>query len=294
MLKPAMRIGYRFFGKYVHNYRQHIQPLADRLKIARIPYTVEEYVAGIVLFVIIAFTVPFIASFSMFSLAYGAPILTSLSLSFVISVSISGITWIVLMNYPNYVAKNRGEEIHARLAFTVTHMSTLAGTGISPVVVFKALTKFRDYGEISRECAFIVKDVEVFGKDLYTAIMDAARHSPSKLWSEILWGIVSTLRSGGNLHTYLSEKARQLVELHEREEKKAVETLNILTEIFMVVFVLAPIMGVMIVVFMSMFGGVMFGGDPKLLLMVFIYFILPIIGAGFLIMGELSKPKEVL
>jgi len=294
MLKPVMRIGYRVFGKRVHEHRANLQPLADRLKLARLPYTVEEYVSGTILLTLIAFLVSFIASLSMFVMVYGYNPATSIVVAFILSVSISGLVWAGLMGYPGYVANNRKDEIDSRLAYAVTHMATLAGTGIPPIVLFKALTRFKDYGEISKECAYIVRDVEVFGKDLYSAIADAARYSPSKLWSEVLWGIVSTLRSGGNLRQYLADKARQLVEMHERQEKKAMETLNVLTEIFMVVFVLAPVTGVIMIVFMSMIGGSVFGMDARVLLLFIIYFVLPIIGMGFLILGNLSKPREVL
>jgi len=294
MLKPVMRIGYRIFGKHVHKYRANLQPLADRLKLARLPYTVEEYVSGTILLTLIAFLVSFIASLSMFAMVYGYSPATSVVVAFILSVSISGLVWAGLMGYPGYVANNRKDEIDSRLAYAVTHMATLAGTGIPPIVLFKALTRFKDYGEISKECAYIVRDVEVFGKDMYSAIADAARYSPSKLWSEVLWGIVSTLRSGGNLRQYLADRARQLVEMHERQEKKAMETLNVLTEIFMVVFVLAPVIGVIMIVFMSMIGGTLFGVDLKILLIFIVYFILPVVGVGFLMLGSMSKPKEVI
>lgn len=294
MLKPLMRIGYRFFGKRVHRYRARLQPLADRLKVARLPYSVEEYVAGVVLLTLLAFIVSFTTAAVMFAAVYKYNIVTSIAVALILSVSIAGLVWMGLMGYPGYVAGNRRDEIEARLAFAVTHMATLAGTGIPPIVMFKALTRFKDYGEISKECAYIVRDVEVFGKDLYTAIADAARYSPSKAWSDVLWGIVSTLRSGGNLRAYLSEKARQLVEMHEREEKKAMETLNVLTEIFMVIFVLAPITGVIMIVFMSLLGGTVFGVDPRTLLLFVIYFLLPVVGLGFLMVGNMSKPREVL
>ncbi len=294
MLKPVMRMGYRIFGSHVHRRRQRLQGLADRLKVARLPYTVEEYVSGILLLTILAFVVSFSTALLLFVGIYRTEPVTAVAVSGILAVSISGLVWAGLMGYPGYVAGNRREEIDSRLAFAVTHMATLAGTGIPPIVMFRALTRFKDYGEISKECAYIVRDVEVFGKDLYTAIADAARYSPSKLWSEVLWGIVSTLRSGGDLRRYLSEKAQQLVEMHEREEKKAMETLNVLTEIFMVVFVLAPVTGVIMIVFMSMLGGSVFGLNPRLLLLFTIYFLLPIVGIGFIILGNLSKPREVL
>jgi len=294
MLKQVTRKGYKFFGKYVHKYRHRLQSLAEQLKIARMPYTVEEYVAGAVLVAICVFALSFVFFLLVFMLLYKYSFLVSLISSLVLAVVLSALFLTAFIGYPKFIAKWRSKEINARLVFALTHMATMAGTGVPPIAVFKAIARFEDYGEIARECAFIVRDVEIFGKDIYSAIMDAARYSPSKLWSEVLWGIISTLRSGGDLRAYLSDKAYQLMDLHEREEKRIIETLNLMTEVFMVVFVLAPVVGVIMVVLMSLLGGTVFGADAKGFLPFLIYVILPIVGIVFLAIGELSKPKEVL
>lgn len=294
MMKQVMRKGYKLFGKYIHRYRPYLKPLADRLKIARLPYTVEEYAAGAVLLSLSTFVFFFIVLTGVFSIIFKYSIVVTLFLSIAFAVLASCLVLGVVIAYPDVVARQRGAEIEVCLVYALMHMATLAGTGVSPLVLFRAISRFGEYGEISRECAFIVRDVEVFGKDLYTAIMDAARYSPSKVWAEILWGIVSTLRSGGNLREYLSEKAHQLMELHEREEMRAIETLDLLTEIFMVLFVLAPVVGAVMVVFMGMVGGNVFGVDARSVLTLLVYFVLPAIGIVFILLADMSKPKEVL
>jgi len=272
MLKPITTLAYRYFGAYVHKYRPRMQRLADRLKIARLPYSVEEYVSAIILLTILAFATSFSSAFF----------------------PISGLVAIGMIGYPGYLISQRRQDIDARITYATTHMATLAGTGIPVIAIFRALTKFHDYGEISKECDYIIRDVELFGKDIYTAISDAARYSPSRVWAELLWGMVSTLRSGGDLRAYLSERAKAYVAMHEEEEKRAIEALNIVTEIFMVLFILAPIVGVIMIVFMSMMGGTIMGIDAKSFLFLIVYLILPVLGVGFVAVAESQKPKEVI
>jgi flagellar protein FlaJ len=294
MLKPVMRIAYRYFGKYVHRRRDRFTRLSEELKVARLPYTVEEYVSAIILFSILSFVTSFATAFFLLFSIYKYPAIISAVLSFLVAVSITGLVFVGLVVYPRYVVGQRKEDIEGRITYATTHMATLAGTGIPVVAIFRAISRFSEYGEISKECEYIVRDVEVFGKDIYTAIADAARYSPSRVWSEVLWGMVATLRSGGNLRAYLSERARALVQMHEEEEKRAMEALNVVTEIFMVLFVLAPIVGVIMVVFMSMMGGTVLGLPAVTFLYLLEYLLLPIVGSIFIAIAEAKKPKEVI
>ena len=294
MLKPITTLAYRYFGAYVHKYRFRLQRLADRLKIARLPYSVEEYVAAIILLTILAFLTSFSSAFFLLYSIYRYSVAVSAVLSLLTSVSISGLVAIGMIGYPGYLVGRRRQDIDARITYATTHMATLAGTGIPVIAIFRAIAKFRDYGEISKECDYIVRDVELFGKDIYTAISDAARYSPSRVWAELLWGMLSTLRSGGNLRAYLSERAKAYVEMHEEEEKRAIEALNVVTEIFMVLFILAPIVGVIMIVFMSMMGGNIFGMTANAFLFLLVYILLPVMGLVFVAIAENQKPKEVI
>ncbi len=294
MLKPITKLAYRYFGSYVHRHRDRLKRLSDHLKVARMPYSVEEYVAGIILLTIVALFTSFSSAFFLLFSVYRYSIPIALFLALFVSISIAGLVPIGLLSYPSYIISQRKQDIEARITYATTHMATLAGTGIPVIAIFRAITKFHDYGEISRECEYIVRDVEVFGKDIYTAISDAARHSPSRVWAELLWGIVATLRSGGNLRAYLSERAKAYIQMHEEEEKRAMESLNVVTEIFMVLFVLAPIIGVIMVVFMSMMGGKIFGLSARAFLTFLVYFLLPLVGVTFIAIAESQKPKEVI
>jgi len=293
MIRAFSRFAYRLLGAWIHRRREQFEPLSEEMRKARLGIPLEEYVAAVILGTAVLFIVLLPLSYIFFAIVYAYPLPFAVVSAIIISSTVAILFFVFAMNYPILRARSRGENIDAHLPHAVIHMATLAGTGTPPIVMFKAITRMKEYGEISTECASIVRDVEVFGKDLFTALADAARRSPSKHWAELLWGIITTLRTGGNLRQFLSDKAEEFVHVAEQEERKAMEFLSLISEIYMVVFILAPIMGVLMVSLMGFFGGLTLGMSPRTLLALLVYFALPLTGAVFIILATVGKPKEV-
>ncbi len=293
MIRAFSRLAYRIFGFAVHKYRGHFQLLAQEMRKARLGIPVEEYVSAVLLASVLAFLVLLPLSLALFVYVYRYTLPFAVLSALIVSVSAPALLFLVLMNYPILRARSRADNIDAHLPHAVIHMATLAGTGTPPITIFRALMGMKEYGEIAAECATIVRDVEIFGKDLFTALADAARRSPSRHWSEVLWGIITTLRTGGDLRAFLSDKAEEFVHLAEQMERRAMENLSLLSEIYMVVFVLAPIIGVLMVALMGFFGGLALGIPPRLLLILLVYFALPLAGILFVILASTGRPKEV-
>ena len=291
MLQGMAKIAYRLFGKYIYKHRSKFAKLQEEMKKARLPYSLDEYISLSILLSIIMFF--FVLSFLLLFLRFPVPL--RILFSVFTSLGVSVIIFIYLLNYPRVVAYNRAAKIDKVLPYAVTHMSTLAGSGIAPHHIFRIMGKISKYGEISRECRIIYRDVSIVGKDIFTAISDAAKSSPSRLWAEVLWGISSTLHSGGSLRDYLYMKSRELRSYVERKEREAVETMNLFTEIYLILFVLTPILAAIMLLLMGMLsGGRIFGMKPEQLFGLLVYIVMPITGIVFLVVADSLRPREVL
>ena len=291
MLKGLARFSYRLLGRIVFRYREHFTHLIEDLKKARLPYTMDEYVSLAILLSIVTFLV----SYPIIVAVLGNVSVLTIILGFILSSAVSLLVLLNFLNYPKLVARNRAYDIESLLPYALTHMATLAGSGIPPHHVFRIMGKIERYGEISKECGIIYKDVSVLGKDLFTALSDAAKASPSRIWTEVLWGISSTLRSGGSLREYLYNKSRELQTLLERKEKEAVETMNLLTDIYLILFVLSPILAAVIIMLTSMLaGGTILGIPPMTLFGLLVYIVMPVIGFVFLLVADNIRPREVV
>ena len=291
MLQGISKIAYRLFGRYIYKHRSRFAKLQEEMKKARLPYSLDEYVSLAILLSILMFF--FVLSFLLLFLTFPLPLRVLFSLF--TALGVSAITFIYFLNYPHIVAYTRASSIDAVLPYAITHMSTLAGSGIAPHHIFRIMGKIPKYGEISRECRIIYRDVSVVGKDIFTAISDAAKSSPSRLWAEVLWGISSTLHSGGSLRDYLYMKSRELMSYIERKEREAVETMNLFTEVYLILFVLTPILAAIMLLLMGMLsGGTVFGMRPEQLFGLLVYIVMPIIGVVFLLVADNLRPREVV
>ena len=65
------------------------------------------------------------------------------------------------------------------LPYAITYMQALSST-IVLYDIFRSVYEAEDlYGEVSRECGIIVRDVELFGEDLLSAMSDVIAITPS-------------------------------------------------------------------------------------------------------------------
>ncbi len=288
MLKQLSKVAYRLFGKYVYKYRDEFLWLFEDIKKARLPYSLDEYLSLIVLISILVFLLSFTGSFMLFNIN---DVLIRMFLSILVSIGIVSLTISYFMNYPRLKAISRASEIDSVLPLAVMHMATLAGSGIPPQHIFRIMGKIERYGEISKDCDAIYRDITIGGKDIFTAISDAAKMSPSHLWTEILWGMESTLRAGGSLRDYFYTKSRELQSYLERKYKESEETMNMITEMYLIIFVVGPIFAAIMLILSSFMGGV--GFDPIVLFSLLTYVIIPVVGIIFLLLAESAKPRGV-
>jgi len=144
------------------------------------------------------------------------------------------------------------------------------------------------YGEFGEEIKRIDTDVRIFGFDINTALERAIERTPSKNMKELLWGMLSTNRSGGNMSEFLEEKSKSLIAEYRRRLYEFAHSLTIYIEIYLTSIVLGAVFFVILTAIMSGLSG---GFGNVLLLQTFLIFIfLPVISAVFLYLIKISSP----
>ena len=151
----------------------------------------------------------------------------------------------------------------------------MAIAGVSPAEIFQSLSTVNVYGEIQKEAKKIAKEITIMGTDSITAIKHAITISPSKKFSAFLQGIIGTIQSGSDLHTYLANVAEKYMEDDLNERKKDLDLLGIIAEVLVLAVIAFPILLVIILTVMGFFGGSM--EDSFSLLLIFSFLILPTI-----------------
>lgn len=204
-----------------------------------------------------------------------------LLLAFVIYV----VTYIV----PDMRAGTRARDIESKLPYALNYISTMASAGISPDRIFESLSKQAVYGEVANEAAWITRDIELLGQDLVTALATAIDRSPSLKFQDFLQGAITALTSGEDLKQYFLSKSEQFVRENRQVQERFLDNLGVLAESFVTVVVAAPLL---LIVLLSVM--IMFGGNPQSTLTmgyVMVVFMLPLAMTAFALTIKSMTPE---
>ncbi len=203
------------------------------------------------------------------------------------------LTVIGFYSYPIYRADSLKRSLEDGLPFTAGYMSILAGAGVLPGFIFRSIAQVDSSLAVSSEARDIVRDIELFGFDVISALEAASERTPSERFKELLEGLVATIHSGGSLAKYLRDRSRQYMKLKRIALRRFSDTLAVLAEFYVTLIVAGSLIFVVMLSVMAMLGG---GGsgllDPSLLLHLLTYVGLPIGSVVFLIILDTVSPKR--
>lgn len=185
--------------------------------------------------------------------------------------------FLCLYFYPALEASGRKNKINLDLPYAVTYMQALSST-ITLYGVIRSVYEAEDlYREVSKEFGLIVRDVEVFGEDLLTAIENTIESTPSENFRELLNDLALIYRSGGNVSEFFNAKSESYREIARQELDSLLQFLEMIAEVYVTAFVAGPIAIIIMLVAQNLSGQNSLGN-----LMPLLYIFLPL-GAIILI-----------
>ena len=194
--------------------------------------------------------------------------------------------------YPLYRSDKLRRDLEDELPFTTGYMSILTSAGVSPEKIFHSLSELSIPLTVSAEAKDIVRNVNLFGKDIISALEEESNRTPSARFREMLEGFISTIHSGGSSTAYLREKSRQYMKLKRISLKKFSDTLSVLSEFYVALLLTGPLLLVVMLSVMAMLGGGNLGMlSPDLLLGLLTYLGLPLGAIIFLIILDAVTPR---
>jgi len=194
--------------------------------------------------------------------------------------------------YPVYCADKHKRELDDELPFTTGYMAILANAGVSPEKIFHSLSNLNVPLAASAEAKEVVKNINLFGLDVISALKKASSRTPSEKFRDTIEGIISTIHTGGNLGGFLRQKFKTAMKLKRLSLKKYADSLSVLSEVYVALLLTGPLLLVIMVSVMSVLGG---GGlgilSPDLLLSLLTYLLIPVCAVIFLIILDSTSPK---
>lgn len=280
-----------FFGDTADKYGDYFKEVRTNLEKADINILFRTYVAQIFLTSILA-TITTILVLGVILYSFGVTFLLSAVLMVTVPSIMGLMTMTFLYLYPSRLADQRGDNIDRNLPFALNQMSAVASSGIPPSSMFKLLTNFDEYEEISNEAEQIITKIEIFGEDLTTALREVGQTTPSDRFKEVIYGMISTIETGGNLNDFLEEQSESALFDYRMRRQKQIENLSAFASFYTAILVAAPLFLIAIMAVINMIGGNLVGYAIEDIINTGIYVIIPIINTLFVTMLHI-KYQEI-
>jgi len=223
----------------------------------------------IIAIVVLPFSLPIIIRISFLSLG-------NFLLSFMFAALSSIFTLILIYIYPGIKGSNRRIPIEINLPYISSFLTLLSSSNVSPRTIFRSVARIDTLREVRQEFSNVVRDVEIFGQDLLTSILENAKNTPSERLREILTGYVATVRTGGDPTEYLRISTENVMKEKMVKLDVMLESLSAMAEIYIMVLVAMPLLFVVMFATLGMLGG---AGvlNPGLMLYLLAYLGIPIL-----------------
>ena len=183
-------------------------------------------------------------------------------------------------------ANSKKTGIERALPFAVFFMATASSSGIHPVEIFKTLSKRK--GIIGEEAGKIYSSTKALGMNLTDAMARASSRSPSPLWADLLWGMISVITTGGDLEDYLNSKTRTYMTQYRLSLNDFAKRVSLYTEIYITLVMVGTLFFIVLTAIMSPLGGM----DILMLQTFVVFFVTPMVSVAYIVLLKGSSPTE--
>jgi len=214
-------------------------------------------------------------------------VLAEFSLIVLVSLACFLTMFLLFILYPRVKGWERKKGIDGHLPYAICWMSFMATTGVIPYMIFRKLAETEEFfGEVSQDAKLVVKDVELLGFDFISALRNLASNTPSTHMRTFIQGAVTNALSGSEMGTYFVNKGREAMEENRRKFAEFIEALGLISEVYIIGLVAAPLL--VIVMFAAM---MMLGGVSPMILMAIIYGFIPLGSMMFILLTDSLTPE---
>ena len=282
-LKAPWLLAYRYLGTRIQSILPYFADLAPTMQKGALKISLQSYVSMLILLSATSTIVSFAIVASILS-ALGAEVLLALVYGLGSAILLGAMVFALLYFLPSLLASSRRKKMDLELPYVASHMSILATAGIAPTRMFKLLEDSKTTPEVASDSNEVVRDVEVLGQDIMTALEAERDRSPSSIFADLLEGLVAAIRSGGSLKSYLLDATHTIMDLRRLAAKQLIESLSVFAESYVSLMIVFPLLVIVMFSVMALIGTAL-GGMSVTMLMAFVtYGLIPICGMAVIVM----------
>lgn len=280
--KTSERIFSLFLEDKKSGFLENLQMQLDRadMDLSSAAYTSEVFFLGLIVGIVFA-----IVALTAYLLKFHPPVVAlALPTSIILVIGIG-------LYLPQMRSSSRGKKIDENLGSALAFISAMSNADVPINTIMVKLSSMNEYGEVSREASKIANRTELMGMDIFSAIEEVARKSPSVEWQKFLQGAVTASAAGARLKPYFVNKAMEYQNMLRVSLKKNSESVSVFAETYVTIGVAFPLFLIVILAVMSVIARNASGATISFLF-VFSFLVLPVMIAAFVLVIS-SVNKEV-
>ncbi|NLV11045.1 type II secretion system protein [Halomicrobium mukohataei] len=194
-------------------------------------------------------------------------------------VTAAGLTYWLRWELPRSRAAVRQRAIDEGQGRTLAFLYALSRGGVSFPKALRTLSDNREiYGASAEEVSVAVRQMDLFGQDMITAVRGMAGRTPSEDFQTFAENLASVLQSGRSLSTFLREQYERTKDESERRQEEILEHLATVAEAYVTVLVAAVLFFITILL---VFGLTL--TDTLVFIQMVGYLMIPLANAGFML-----------
>ncbi len=148
----------------------------------------------------------------------------------------------MIASYPFYLANVRTGKIDAAMPHAINMMLGMVRGGVPLETIFRFIAENRQtFDELSVEFEKIVQLIEMFGYEMTEAIRYVSETTPSERLKSFLDNFINVYEGAGSVVDYLKAKSEHYMVERGRYYGILFETLQIFAEIYLALFIVAPL-----------------------------------------------------
>ena len=280
--KTSERIFSFFLEDKKSGFLENLQMQLDRadMDLSSAAYTSEVFFLGLIVGIVFA-----IVALTAYLLKFHPPVVAlAVPTSIILVIGIG-------LYLPQMRSSSRGKKIDENLGSALAFISAMSNADVPIKTIMVKLSSMNEYGEVSREASKIANRTELMGMDIFSAIEEVARKSPSVEWQKFLQGAVTASAAGARLKPYFVNKAMEYQNMLRVSLKKNSESVSVFAETYVTIGVAFPLFLIVILAVMSVIARNASGATISFLF-VFSFLVLPVMIAAFVLVIS-SVNKEV-
>jgi len=283
VLKAPWLLAYRYLGRRIQTSLPYFQDLGVTMQRAALKISLQSYVSMMILFsgasTLVSFSI-IVSVLVIIRVGAGLAVMYGFGIGLLLGVAVFSLLYFL----PSLLAMTRRKKMDLELPYVASHMSILAAAGIPPTRMFKLLEDSRTTPEVASDSNEIVRDVEILGDDILTALETERERSPSRVFADVLEGLVATIRSGGNMKNYLLDATHTIMDLRRIAARQMIDSLGVFAETYITLMIVFPLLIIVMFSVMALVGGGLGGLSVTMMMSLVTYGIIPVCGAAVMVM----------